>query len=1562
MAMEAGGYAEKLGNRYEANWVAYQLLRLLDEKITSVTVEPLGNDEIGTDVIVENLDGSIEHHQCKGGAGDAEFWSAALLYEKGILKSVFEQIERGKREFYVISPLPSKQMSDLKDSARNSPEAPNQYYDHQISTSKTRRRDFEYICGKLGLNVKESLHLYRARQFLAKFHIYPYTIDAHSNEQLNDYANKLFVGNPVKLASFLKHYADNDDKLRTKITTHDLFQDLQKSGFEAKVLEADDRISPIIKGLNDNFENSITPYLISNTQIHRPELDELIQSIQNHAITLLMAEAGMGKSVLLLELKNELESQGAIVVPIRLDRCKVETSADAFGQALGFSYTPTYSLTKYASNNKVVLILDQLDAIRWTAAHSENALHVCQEIVRQVLTLRGSDVDISIVFASRDFDISEDVALNAWLSSMNGELNSVKLSSLSDETVKNLVQPYEKYENLSAEQQDTLKIPLWLGIYISIALSEDRAPDFTNKLELVKRYWDNRVLEASKITDPNQNLLVISELLHQMISKSKFSVSEASLHNISLTALSALLSVGLITKQNKQISFRHQALFDYQVGVRLYSAAQDSFDKLLEEIGDISQQTLTRREHLKYAMSMLLIESQKDFCKIASSLLHSENIRFHLKYLIFNSLKEIKSFKIPAKNLVDNIVKSPELLPYLLSSTCYSNPELVHYLSERGTLNEWLDNATDEDFVWQLLRILRSVADQKPEVVLKTVVPYIGKSQEWNNRVYEALCWDIENDSDDMFEIRKQLLTAGVNARFINWKKLAAKRPVRTLDLLEILLDHYKEVLGSNKYMYRDKVDAISNRDALTESEIEDIEKIAKKIPFEALSRLLYKICSIVRNIDDEQIHEAWLHQDRQSNYDAVESITHCVFSVIERSAENLQEQPEKLAEAIFIHLNSTNPVLNHLIAKVLKYFPTSEADTVVSWLLTTPQKRLNCGNTYVEPEWTLPGKLIEKFSPHCSEKLFLELENKIYNYMSNRTIESYKWRLECSRKGIHYPSYWGELQYFLLPKLSQSRRSEKSNQLIMVLNRKFIKYTEGDFCHAFHLRLSGGIVTSPLPLGNVLSNLTWTKLILTPKERNNRKTWRQAGKQVVHESSVEQFARSLEVAVINEPERFASLALTLPSNIDSDYIEWIYYGLSNGDKNRVNEQYRSRWQLCPIELIEKVINHFGYEGYEYQVIRIFDRRIADDGWSNKMIDLLVMLAKTAKDPEPEKINVRVNNEPNVVEDAPVRTLASNAINCCRGIAFSAIGNLYWKSEKLAIELITSLDDVINDPHPAVNYSASELLLPMYNYNRKLAHEKFLALCNKDLRMSCISGNHYFFNDGFTEDSSFRERYLNLILRMKCSRFDEVKKEAGRQIASRWFFYELFNDEISTIKEWDIPLKSGAASVISQFLTESRYNSTIKNLLPLYEALSNDDDRFILEKIGRSVSEKNYWARTDAELFFSVLANSKAASYNLWQVFHYLDENKVNLVDISSQLLQLVKNIVNSDAFDKSLRAMKIRESDLIKVLQRLYEEAADDEDDEVINQCLDIWDFLLKAQLYSAIDVTTRLSAGMLD
>ncbi|MBL7668717.1 hypothetical protein I6I86_12365 [Moraxella osloensis] len=85
MALEAGGIAEKLGNDYEKSWVTKQFLNLIQEKILAVQVEPLGDDEIGVDIIIRNLDGTQEYQQCKAGNGNDEVWTLSRLNEAGVL-------------------------------------------------------------------------------------------------------------------------------------------------------------------------------------------------------------------------------------------------------------------------------------------------------------------------------------------------------------------------------------------------------------------------------------------------------------------------------------------------------------------------------------------------------------------------------------------------------------------------------------------------------------------------------------------------------------------------------------------------------------------------------------------------------------------------------------------------------------------------------------------------------------------------------------------------------------------------------------------------------------------------------------------------------------------------------------------------------------------------------------------------------------------------------------------------------------------------------------------------------------------------------------------------------------------------------------------------------------------------------------------------------------------------------------------------------------------------------------------------------------------------------------
>ena len=66
MAYEVGGRSDKYGNRFELNWVISKLLDVIEERIASVVVEALGDDEQGVDLWIEYKSGVREAQQCKG--------------------------------------------------------------------------------------------------------------------------------------------------------------------------------------------------------------------------------------------------------------------------------------------------------------------------------------------------------------------------------------------------------------------------------------------------------------------------------------------------------------------------------------------------------------------------------------------------------------------------------------------------------------------------------------------------------------------------------------------------------------------------------------------------------------------------------------------------------------------------------------------------------------------------------------------------------------------------------------------------------------------------------------------------------------------------------------------------------------------------------------------------------------------------------------------------------------------------------------------------------------------------------------------------------------------------------------------------------------------------------------------------------------------------------------------------------------------------------------------------------------------------------------------------------
>ena len=86
------------------------------------------------------------------------------------------------------------------------------------------------------------------------------------------------------------------------------------------------------------------------------------------------------------------------------------------GRNLGFPASISYCLNAFSKENNIVLILDQLDALRWTARNSKSSLATCLELIREIRDLNlERENKISIIFVCRTYDLEMITELRRYL-------------------------------------------------------------------------------------------------------------------------------------------------------------------------------------------------------------------------------------------------------------------------------------------------------------------------------------------------------------------------------------------------------------------------------------------------------------------------------------------------------------------------------------------------------------------------------------------------------------------------------------------------------------------------------------------------------------------------------------------------------------------------------------------------------------------------------------------------------------------------------------------------------------------------------------------------------------------------------------------------------------------------------------------------------------------------------------------------------------------------------------------------------------------------------------------
>ena len=1294
--------------------------------------------------------------------------------------------------------------------------------------------------------------------------------------------------------------------------------------------------------MQKQFSGSIRPGLINSEFIPRDETSRIIETIDNGQDVVVHGAAGNGKSGVLYELAEYLRQKSIPFLPIRLDRRIPKNRARQFGNDLGLPESPAFCLTGLAAGRKAVLILDQLDAIRWTAAHSSSAMDVCMELLHQVRSLRRAEKQIVIVFACRTFDLENDPEIKSLFADSSEQgVVKVPVGEFSDEQLQEVIEP-DGFAALNGSQKRVLSCPQNLAIWLEIK-KEGSAPTFRTATELMRRFWENRRerLRHAGISAEQRDAF-LTPLLDYMESRGEIS-APASVAPKDPVVRDALISFGIIQQGVGRISFCHQRYLDHLIAERLLQKIYHRTGSVIDWLGPRENQSLFRREQLRQVLAMLSEESPVDFFNSARELFESEAVRFHLKHLVLELIGQLDEITANIGSYFLGLLDDPYWRDHVLETVLLGHHPWVSYLLEAGIISKWLESENEQE-INRALWLLRSVAEHIPDSVTEILAPFVNKGDKWPTRVLNTLCWRDVHDSDQMFELRLQLVRLGHVKDFVDWKSLCARHPLRALRLIETVLSTWnmddRETSGDRK----------SRLERWHDRDLEALHDAVKKHPAQTWDLLMPHVVRLTSIQADHYEPRLQKWMDKRFSRSETDIARGVVELLILAGQILAAKQPDELTARVAPLEKSISPVVQEIIIAAYAHLPGNHADTGISWLLADPA-RFRIGSGYREPEWMPAVRLVEALSPHCYEKLFRQLEEAVIHYHAPEEKRDAEYYLKRWREG-YFGHYWGKTQYFLLPALAANRIHQETAALIRVLERKFANYPKERFLKGG--TTSGGWVGSKLdPNLEKISNRAWLKIVISKKVTESDHGKRiQVDPDHILETSIHLFASSLARMAKRYPERFGRLALRFPDNVNPRYVSAIIDGF--GEKQpgeEVPDTEKASWQPASIQTVEAVLEKY-QAGDEQETAMSFCHLIrerADEDWSDKTIARLVHYARSHPDLEMGKLNVRCDKS---CDEATVEDLFQNTINCVRGVAAGAIGQLLWERKEYLEQVRTGIVSLVQDPHPAVRMAAIEAIKPVLNIDKDLAVHWFCEACKDDLRVAASPQALRFFN--YTVPSHI-DQVGPIIQRMAFPPLEDVAKEGARQVTARWLFHGFFENEFNKCCQGTVPQRKGVASVAAQLLHDKKYSQQCQGLLRQF---MNDPDKKVRDELRGMFRNKDLISNPEYAAFVNEFIKSQAFADDP-------DHFVWSLKDFAGSLILVADAIFAvCETFSTTLQE-KTRDigshyphmaSEVSSILLRLYEQAQGERNSHIADRCLDIWDLLFENRVGRVMELTKSI------
>lgn len=417
-----------------------------------------------------------------------------------------------------------------------------------------------------------------------------------------------------------------------------------------------------------------------DTHIDRKETKQIINWIKSDLIRpkrnilVLEGEKGMGKSVILKDVYEQLINENILVLGIKADKYYATNPRELENKIFLKEDITLSKIIRSLNTQKrqLVVIIDQLDALSQTLSSNREYIQTYNRIINELLDERN----IRVIVSSRSYDLRYDAELSVYSSN---EFHNIKATLLSESEVTQTLQKFK----VSCSQKkvlDLLKTPHHLEIFAKLPY---RGKINLNTISSLKDLYD--ALWGELIIKQRNTKLVqlIYKIAVNMYESQQITIGNQFANEFD-AEINYLLSNQLIVLENSSIQFFHQTFYDYCFSRQFVEGETDIYKYLKE-----NEQNLEVRSIIKMVFEYLREYDHEKYIINTTSILKSPKYRFHIKALIVSNLGILTDPSNGEKELVSNYILKNSLYEDIFIHSVFSK-EWSEYLLEEKVLNKFI--------------------------------------------------------------------------------------------------------------------------------------------------------------------------------------------------------------------------------------------------------------------------------------------------------------------------------------------------------------------------------------------------------------------------------------------------------------------------------------------------------------------------------------------------------------------------------------------------------------------------------------------------------------------------------------------------------------------------------------------------------------------------------------------------------------------------------------------------------------------------------------------------------